>query len=275
MIRQNAPFSDLTTSSNDESYYAQREKAEQRRIKDQKWNASKDIGKGIESTALMGAAFLTSTDEFGMNPFTSDDSLTVPQTEELRSKSALQISSNSPAYDSGPINENTWGEFVDHLAVREGIRNDVYEDSRGLLTVGVGHLVRPEDGLSLGDTISDDQIHEFLQDDARSAYRAAIRQAQELGVTDAGLIKGLASVNYQLGNNWTTEHKDTWELMKQGNFAEAAIEAQDSDWADQTPVRVQDLQAALIGASYSTNDGIDMDTAANEPNFFQKFVLGA
>jgi lysozyme len=47
----------------------------------------------------------------------------------------------------------------------EGKRNDVYHDSRGFLTVGVGHLVLLHDDLHFGDVISDEQVDTFLKAD--------------------------------------------------------------------------------------------------------------
>lgn len=48
---------------------------------------------------------------------------------------------------------------------REGIRLTVYRDSKGLPTVGVGHLVVPEDGLKVGDKITQEQCDAFLSSD--------------------------------------------------------------------------------------------------------------
>lgn len=52
--------------------------------------------------------------------------------------------------------------FIEH---EEGSRTTVYHDSRGFLTVGVGHLVLPQDDLHFGDKITPQQVDEFLQKD--------------------------------------------------------------------------------------------------------------
>ena len=46
--------------------------------------------------------------------------------------------------------------FEKLIAEREGRRNDVYKDSLGKLTVGIGHLVVPSDHLNFGERISDE-----------------------------------------------------------------------------------------------------------------------
>ncbi|MBX7496464.1 lysozyme [Qipengyuania sp. 6B39] len=61
------------------------------------------------------------------------------------------------------------------LTEEEGIRYTVYRDVAGYPTVGVGHLVRPEDGLSLGDRIDRDRALDFLSQDLANAERGVRR----------------------------------------------------------------------------------------------------
>lgn len=58
------------------------------------------------------------------------------------------------------------------LRNRESTVLIVYLDSRGLPTVGTGHLVRYADGLKLGDHISQERSDRFLQDDLGVAEAA-------------------------------------------------------------------------------------------------------
>lgn len=51
----------------------------------------------------------------------------------------------------------------------EDCRLTVYADSAGLPTVGVGHLVRPEDNLKLGDKITQEQADRLLDLDLYDA----------------------------------------------------------------------------------------------------------
>ena len=66
-------------------------------------------------------------------------------------------------------------EFKNALVEEEGIRYTVYRDVAGYPTVGVGHLIDPGDGLSVGDRISEQQAMQFLADDLREAERG-VRQ---------------------------------------------------------------------------------------------------
>jgi len=51
------------------------------------------------------------------------------------------------------------------ITQQEGLRLKVYLDSAGLPTVGVGHLILPEDNLHLGDEITYDEAMDFLDAD--------------------------------------------------------------------------------------------------------------
>lgn len=130
----------------------------------------------------------------------------------------------------------------------EGFRDYVYLDSREIPTTGVGHKVRPEDNLTVGQTVDSKMLDRFFQEDASGALRAARAQAAEAGIDDPEFITALGSVNFQLGSGWNAGkngHKKTWALIKQGDYAAAADEAARSAWNKQTPKRVAAFQKAL------------------------------
>ncbi|WP_241233526.1 lysozyme [Altericroceibacterium xinjiangense] len=59
----------------------------------------------------------------------------------------------------------------------EGVRTTVYRDVAGYPTVGVGHLITPEDGLAVGQKVSQERILEFFDKDIGKAEAAAARLA--------------------------------------------------------------------------------------------------
>ena len=123
-----------------------------------------------------------------------------------------------------------------------------YIDSEGKLTGGIGHLLTEAEKRKYpkGTSIPQEQVNRWFEQDTKKFYNAAIEQAEEIGNTDERLINALASVNFQLGENWYKEHKNTWKLLKEGKYSEAAKEAADSNWYKQTPVRVKDFQKTLM-----------------------------
>lgn len=63
----------------------------------------------------------------------------------------------------------------DALVEEEGARDVVYRDVAGYATVGVGHLVTPEDKLRVGDRVGREQILDFLEEDLAAAEAAVVR----------------------------------------------------------------------------------------------------
>lgn len=66
-------------------------------------------------------------------------------------------------------------DFKQALIQEEGVRYTVYRDVAGYPTVGVGHLVEPEDNLRVGDAISEERAMAFLTADLEEAERG-VRQ---------------------------------------------------------------------------------------------------
>lgn len=139
------------------------------------------------------------------------------------------------------------------LRVREGDGGGVsYVDTEGHMTGGIGHLMSPAEKLKYpeGTPIPQEVREAWFKKDSAKAYGAAIKQAKTIKRPD--MVPVLTSLNFQLGTAWMLPRKqggkgfvNTWRLMKEGKFEEAAVEAADSDWATQTPVRLKDLQDAL------------------------------
>jgi lysozyme len=135
--------------------------------------------------------------------------------------------------------------FEQLMILREGKRNTVYLDSLGKPTVGIGHLVLPEDNLRVGDQIDDARVDAFFQKDGAAALAAARTEAAQAGITSSAFIPYLASVNFQLGTKWTATFPNTWKMIVNGQYTAAANALNGTEWADQTPVRVKDFQDAL------------------------------
>jgi GH24 family phage-related lysozyme (muramidase) len=120
----------------------------------------------------------------------------------------------------------------------EGYRTKAYLDTRGILTVGIGHKVLPGDNIKLGQEISRERVEALFSSDIAGAFEAAKRQALELNKYTPEMIAALTSVNFQLGTNWTKVFYNTWAHIKKGNVETAVNNLKKSDWYKQTPKRV-------------------------------------
>ena len=71
------------------------------------------------------------------------------------------------------------------ITKEEGYRNKAYKDSKGLDTIGVGHLIRPAEQHLLTATLSDQEVKDLLKSDLKwcsdtveSAVKVPLAQAQ-------------------------------------------------------------------------------------------------
>ena len=53
------------------------------------------------------------------------------------------------------------------ITKEEGFRNKAYKDSKGLLTIGVGHLIKTDEDHLLNATLTDDQVKDLLKSDLK------------------------------------------------------------------------------------------------------------
>lgn len=153
-----------------------------------------------------------------------------------------------PKSAQAPTTDDTIFKAVhDYLASPEveGYRLTAYRDTRGYVTVGIGHKVLASDGIRLGQTITPERVAQLFKKDANNAIAAAKSQARELNKYNMDMIIALASVNFQLGIYWRSEFKNTWNLIKKGQTTAAIQNLKSSLWYGQTPNRVLAFAAAL------------------------------
>lgn len=128
--------------------------------------------------------------------------------------------------------------------LREGRKNVVYLDSLGKPTVGIGHLVKPEDRLHVGSRISDIQIDIFFEQDSAKALETSLKHWKAINILTPEFLAALISVNFQLGD-FSVKFKNSYQLLKEHKFDQAIANIRQSLWAKQTPKRTQDFISAI------------------------------
>jgi GH24 family phage-related lysozyme (muramidase) len=141
--------------------------------------------------------------------------------------------------------EAVYSDIRKKMISEEGLKFEVYLDSLGFPTVGIGHLVKPEDNLKIGDKITINQINDFFKNDITWAINAAIEQSIEVGEFEKDFVIALTSVNFQLGENWPSKWPNTYAALKVGNLQKVIRNINRSLWKKQTPKRVAAFEAAL------------------------------
>lgn len=143
--------------------------------------------------------------------------------------------------------------WKEHSLLREGCKGRVYLDSRGKPTVGIGHLVTPDDNLKVGDNISDERIERFFEEDTAGALKISLRQWKEIGLLTAEFLAALISVNFQL-YDFSVKFPNTYQLLRMHKFDQVIKNLRRSNkgktWFDQTPVRVEDFITAIQGVRH-------------------------
>lgn len=109
---------------------------------------------------------------------------------------------------------------LDLIKKFEGLRLVVYGDVAGYPTVGYGHKIRPEDGLKLGDRITQEQADRFLEDDVTETETVVRRLCPGI---DQNKFDALVSFAFNVGTGRFSK-STLCRLVRAGHFTEAAKE---------------------------------------------------
>ena len=135
------------------------------------------------------------------------------------------------------------------LSIHEGIKYVSYLDSRGLLTGGIGHLLRSNEKtlFPLGSPITADQVTTWFQQDVSSA----ITIAQNLVNTVWGDLsdirkRAVCDLAYNLGGAGLAKFKQFLAAMNSSNFSEAGNQLRSSAWFTQVGKRGTDIITMIV-----------------------------
>ncbi len=144
-------------------------------------------------------------------------------------------------------------EITDELKARviahEGIVDELYLDSLGKATVGIGHLIQPHerDRFPKGKKISREEIDELFDIDINRAAAGADLLINECIGHDLPQHVGevIVEMVFQLGTQGVRNFKKMWKAMRVKDWKTASLEMQDSRWHQQTPKRCEELSEII------------------------------
>ena len=137
------------------------------------------------------------------------------------------------------------------LVKQEDIRNKPYKDTEGNWTVGIGHKITDKaviDQLNKGNmpiNYDDNQVMGMFDKDIETAMKGAKANFSGFNSYSTNLQDALVSMNFQLGTEGTRKFKDFRSALAKGDYKTAKEELDNSDWAKQTPSRVEYLKAMI------------------------------
>lgn len=116
----------------------------------------------------------------------------------------------------------------------------VYKDSRGLDTIGYGHLVLPGENFKSG--INEMEADALLVKDALSSYNDAKSIYDQFGMTAPIQVQRvLWMMVFQMGKTRVLGFKKAMQALGRGDYKTAGKEMRDSAWYKQTTSRAEKM----------------------------------
>ena len=147
---------------------------------------------------------------------------------------------------------NSDNPTVQLLLSDEGYRTNVYEDSEGFLTAGIGHKLTEQEKeiYQKGDYVPTDIIREWTNNDVNKYINITNKVMEDKGLLDSKLYKEnqemFVSFFYQLGEEGGLAFNNMWDAIGRGDAQAAYNEALNSLWAKQTPKRAKRFAKMLL-----------------------------
>lgn len=123
----------------------------------------------------------------------------------------------------------------------EAVVPHAYEDSEGLLTIGVGRLIDKRKGGRL----RDDEIEYLLKNDIADVSESLRRRLPWLSKLDEARQGVLLNMAFNLGIDGLLAFRKTLALVESGDYAGASVEMLNSKWARQVKGRATRLSEQM------------------------------
>ena len=135
----------------------------------------------------------------------------------------------------------------------EGEVLNIYEDSLGYKTLGVGHLCKPEDpeyDWVVGTSVSQEVVDIYYENDFVTHLAEAIHIfGSEEGFYNLpeDIQHVLVNMCFNLGGTRLSKFKNMMRACRENNWKEMAVQMEDSRWYKQVGRRSKELQDMVLG----------------------------
>jgi len=136
--------------------------------------------------------------------------------------------------------------LLSQLRIDEGESLEVYADSLGYPTVGVGHRVTKSDTLTVGDTITPQRKEALFIWDVGIAINNCRLVFSDFSKLPEPVQEVLVNMMFNLGSVHFATFRRFIAAIKLNNWKEAAREMEDSVWWKQVGDRAKRLQNMLL-----------------------------
>ncbi len=138
--------------------------------------------------------------------------------------------------------------LYDQLKVDEGVVYEIYIDTEGHPTFGVGHLILesdPEYTLGVKTPISEDRVNECLRQDVNIALDECEVLYPQWNSLPSEVQEILANMMFNMGLPTLLKFVNMNKAIKGHRWSEAAAQGRDSKWYRQVTSRAERLMQRL------------------------------
>ena len=134
-------------------------------------------------------------------------------------------------------------ELEDRIIRHEGMVRSIYNDHLGNPTIGVGHLITPDDKFKRGEVYGEDELRAVFRKDLNRSIAGAERILKGCPHVCETAREIIVEMVFQLGEAGTKKFKKAISALRQNpsSYSECAAQMLDSRWAKQTPNRAKEL----------------------------------
>ena len=133
----------------------------------------------------------------------------------------------------------------ERIMEHEGFIPKIYKDTRGLATIGYGHLVTKQDSFIEDVEYPEEELYNLFLKDLQKAKNGAeeiVGHLKELHPTAKEIIVEMV---YQLGVTGVRRFLKTLLHLENRDYKNASLEMLDSAWRKQTPKRCEKLSKMM------------------------------
>ena len=134
----------------------------------------------------------------------------------------------------------------------EGEVLEIYMDSLGYKTLGVGHLCQPNDpeySWEVGTSVSQEVVDMYYEDDFDKHYKEAIHvfgNQEDFYKLPEKIQHVLVNMCFNLGGSRLSKFKNMLKACREHNWKEMSAQMQDSRWFTQVGRRSIELQQTVL-----------------------------
>ena len=147
-------------------------------------------------------------------------------------------------------------KLMQEIKRHEGEVLEVYEDSLGYLTFGVGHLIKDGDaehGQPVGTPVSQERVDEVYDYDFDKHLDETIHLFESKGGEDfyalpENIQHVLVNMTFNLGGTRFGKFNNMWKGVVECDWEKVAVEMEDSRWFKQVGRRSVELQDMVRNA---------------------------